>query len=82
VIQSPSIFEEYVNEFLEIKQEASGWSKLCQMDEQKRKYIIMFYLKEGILLEYDKIKKILECGHLQKLMLNFFWGTKIEYGTS
>jgi hypothetical protein len=60
--------------FLKIKQEASGFPNECNTEEAKRKYITEYKEKEGILLEYDKIKKnpCLRC--LAKLCLNSFWG--------
>lgn len=43
--------------FLKIKQEASGFPTEYNTEETKRKYINEYKEKEGIQLEYDKIKK-------------------------
>ena len=50
------LFASYVNTFLKIKQEASGWPKECETEEQKREYNRRYEEKEGIRLDYDKIK--------------------------
>ncbi|MCU7811733.1 MAG: hypothetical protein KZQ77_10930, partial [Candidatus Thiodiazotropha sp. (ex Notomyrtea botanica)] len=54
--------------------EASGWPKWCKTEADKQKYIDQYYHKEGILLDYDKIKKNPGLRALAKLMLNSFWG--------
>ncbi|KAK3107691.1 hypothetical protein FSP39_020035 [Pinctada imbricata] len=51
------LFAQYVNMFLKIKQEASGFPSECNTEEAKRNYIREYKEKEGIQLEYDKIKK-------------------------
>lgn len=68
------IFTDYVNTFLKIKQEASGWPEWCQSENDKQLYIEKFYDREGILLEYGKIEKNPGLRSLAKLMLNSFWG--------
>ena len=50
------LFTEYVNMFLKVKQEASGWPKWCKTEEQKQQYIHLYSEKEGIKLEFDKIQ--------------------------
>ena len=68
------LFADYVNTWLKIKQEASGWPKEDMSEEEKRKYIQDYYEKEGIQLEYDNIKKNPGLRTLAKLMLNSMWG--------
>ncbi|XP_052815380.1 uncharacterized protein LOC128242318 [Mya arenaria] len=74
VSKSGGIFTDYVNTFLKVKQEASGWPKWCVTEQDKQRYIKEYYEKEGILLDYDKIKKNPGLRSLAKLMLNSFWG--------
>jgi len=50
------LFASYVNTFLKIKQEASGWPKECETEEKKREYIRRYEEKEVLRLDYDKIK--------------------------
>jgi hypothetical protein len=68
------LFTEYVNTFLKIKQEASGWPDWCVDEITKQTYIQQYLEKEGILLDYNKIEKNPGLRSLAKLMLNSFWG--------
>ena len=68
------LFENYVNTWLKIKTEASGWPVNCTTEEEKRNYIERFEAKEGIPLDYGSIKKNPGLKATAKLMLNSFWG--------
>ena len=68
------LFKEYVNTFLKIKQEASGYPKECVTDEQKQRYIDEYYEHEGIRLDPENIKYNPGLRSLAKLMLNSLWG--------
>ena len=69
------LFQEYVNTWLKIKQEASGWPSWVGDDETKRQqYIREYYEHEGIQLEYDKIEENKGLRTLAKMMLNSMWG--------
>ena len=68
------LFAEYVDTWLKIKTEASGWPKDCTTEEKKRDFIERFEEKEGIRLEYGKVKKNPGLKATAKLMLNSFWG--------
>ena len=68
------LFAEYINCFLKLKQEASGWPAWCQTEEDKLRYITLYKEKEGILLDYAKIEKNPGLRSLAKLCLNSFWG--------
>ena len=68
------LFRDYVNTWLKIKQEASGWPKDDMSEEAKQAYIQKYFEKEGIQLEYDNIKKNPGLRTLAKLMLNSMWG--------
>ena len=68
------LFSGYVNGFLKIKQEASGWPDWCVTNDDKSRYISMDHEREGILLDKDKIQKNSGLRSLAKLMLNSFWG--------
>ncbi|CAG2214664.1 unnamed protein product [Mytilus edulis] len=68
------IFTEYVNTFLKIKQEASGWPEWCLTDQDKHTYIKNYFEKEGIWLEEKNIKENPGLRQLAKLILNNFWG--------
>ena len=68
------LFRDYVNTWLKIKQEASGWPKDDMSEEAKQDYIQKYFEKEGIQLEYNNIKKNPGLRTLAKLMLNSMWG--------
>ena len=68
------LFTDYVNTFLKMKQEASGWPEWCQSENDKWRYIRDYHEKEGILMDYNNIKKNPGLRALAKLMLNSFWG--------
>ena len=56
-IKSDGLFTNYVNTFLKLKQESSGWPEWCETKGDKERYINDYHEKEGILLEYKNIKK-------------------------
>lgn len=68
------LFTEFINKFLKIKQEASGYPSWVKTEEDKDKYIRDYFDNEGILLDKDKICKNEGLRSLAKLMLNSFWG--------
>ena len=68
------LFKDYVNTWLKIKQEASGWPTGVETEEQKQTYINDYFKHEGIHLDYDKIEKNPGLRTLAKMMLNSMWG--------
>ncbi|VDI21496.1 Hypothetical predicted protein [Mytilus galloprovincialis] len=72
ISKTGGIFTEYINTFLKMKQDASGWPSWCITMEQRQHYIQDCYEKEGILLDYNKIEKNPGLRALAKLMLNIF----------
>ncbi|KAK5650288.1 hypothetical protein RI129_001317 [Pyrocoelia pectoralis] len=68
------LFSEYIDSFLKLKQECSGWPSHCTTEDEKKRYIDNYYEKEGILLDEKNIKKNPGLRYLAKLMLNSFWG--------
>ena len=71
---SDGLFADYINTFLKIKQEASGYPKGVTTEEQKQRYIEEYFEREGIRLDPDKIEYNPGLQALAKLMLNSFWG--------
>ena len=69
-----ALFAEYINSFLKIKQEASGWPSWCVTEVDKQGYIVDYHNREGIHLDYDNIQKNPGLRSLAKLCLNSFWG--------
>ena len=68
--QKTGLFEDYVNKWLKIKQESTGWPAWCQTVEQKRNYIMNYQEREGIKLDISKISKNPGRKATAKLMLN------------
>ena len=68
------LFAEYVNTWLKIKVEASGWPSGCDTEEQRQAYVEDFERHEGIQLDPTKIAYNLGRRSLAKLMLNSLWG--------
>ena len=69
------LFRDYVNTWLKIKQEASGWPSWVGDDETKRQQYLREYDEhEVIQLEYDKIEHNPGLRTLAKMMLNSMWG--------
>ena len=68
------LFADYVNTWLKIKQEASGWPAEVETEEERQAYIEDHYKHEGIRLEYAKIEYNPGLRTLAKMMLNSMWG--------
>ncbi|MES9881304.1 MAG: DNA polymerase, partial [Sedimenticola sp.] len=51
------LFGEYINTFLKLKQQASGWPSWCKTENDKRRYLANYKQHQGIELEPDKIQK-------------------------
>ena len=51
------LFTEYVNAFLQIKQQASGWPDWCESEPHKTSYLAEYERDEGIKLQREKIEK-------------------------
>ena len=66
------LFKDYVNTWLQIKQESAGWPRWCETREQKQEYVRKYRQKEGITLE--NVAKNPGRKQVAKLMLNSFWG--------
>ena len=67
------LFTEYVNTFLKLKQEASGWPEWCVTADDKARYVREYQEREGIKLDPDNIRKNPGLRSLTKLLLNSFW---------
>ena len=68
--QRRGLFREYVDKWLQIKQEASGWPSSCETQEDKRNYIMNYQEREGIRLNIRQIAKNPGRKATAKLMLN------------
>ena len=68
------LFTEYINTFLKLKQESSGFPQNVQSDDEKEKYIQEYLEHEGIFLDKESIVKNPGLRSLSKLALNSFYG--------
>ena len=68
------LFAEYVDTWLKVKTEASGWPRDCDTEEEKQDFIERFEEREGIRLDYKKVEPNPGLKATAKLMLNSFWG--------
>ena len=68
------LFANYVNKWLQIKQESAGYPGWARTEDQKQQYIRQYNEREGIKLEPTMIRKNPGRKATAKLMLNSFWG--------
>ena len=70
------LFAQYMNTFMKIKMEASGYPSHCDTDQEKNKYIERVRVHEGITLCPDDISFNAGRRTVAKLCLNNIWGPK------
>nr|XP_015834829.1 PREDICTED: probable DNA polymerase [Tribolium castaneum] len=68
------LFTDYVNRFLKMKQEYSGWLSWCDSEDKKQLYLTQYFEKEGIVLDAENISENSGMRFISKIMLNSFWG--------
>lgn len=68
------LFTRYINSFLQLKQEASGWPTECTDDAAKERYLREYEEIEGIALNKNAVVKNPGLRSVAKLCLNSFWG--------
>ena len=71
---NPGIFTDFINDFIKIKVEASGWPKSNMTNDEKDEYIRLYKEKEGIQLDYNNICNNPGMKAIGKLVVNSFWG--------
>jgi G:T-mismatch repair DNA endonuclease (very short patch repair protein) len=74
VTRKGGVFADYINLFLKIKQESSGWPEWCVDDTSKQRYVHEFFEHEGILLNIDNIFNNPGLRFVAKALLNSLWG--------
>ena len=74
VTKQGGLFTEYINTFLKLKQESSGYPQTISSEKEKDEYIQQYLDHEGILLTKDSIVKNPGLRSLSKLALNSFYG--------
>ena len=71
---SNTLFRNYVEKFLKIKQQASGYPDWVKTEKHKDKYINDYFKIQNIRLDKDKIKFNKGLRAVSKLCLNSLWG--------
>ncbi|GBN97163.1 hypothetical protein AVEN_10441-1 [Araneus ventricosus] len=72
--KSDRLFKSYIDLFLKIKQESSGYPSNCSTDAEKTAYVQQYYEKEGVQLNPAEIQQNPGRRQVAKLALNSFWG--------
>lgn len=68
------IFSGYIDLFVKLKTNYSGFSSWCKSQSEKETYVKNFHEKEGVLLDINSITKNPGYRSLAKLLLNSLWG--------
>jgi len=68
------LFAGYVNRFLKLKQESSGYPSWVESEGDRVRYVKEYAAREGIQLTPDKIAKNPGMRYISKLLLNTHWG--------
>lgn len=71
---SNGLFGDYIDCFLKLKIEASGYPLWVKSDEDKAKYVEECFQKDGITVDPHNISNNSGLRNLAKLCLNSFWG--------
>ena len=74
VTKQGGLFPQYINTFLKLKQESSGYPQNVKSEEEKQAYIDQYLDHKGILLDKECIDKNPGLRSLSKLALNSFYG--------
>ena len=69
VTKKGGLFTGYINAFLKLKQESSGYPQYITSEEGKKEYIEKYFEHEGILLEKESISKNVASEVCQNLLL-------------
>ena len=70
----PELFKDYVDTWLKLKEESSGWPAHVGNDAEKQQHVADYYGREGIQLDPTRIEKNPGLRSLAKIMLNSIWG--------
>ena len=74
VTKEGGLFTQYINTFLKLKQESSGYPQNVTSETERQEYIDNYFNHEGILLDKECIDKNPGLRSLSKLALNSFHG--------
>jgi len=72
------LFVNYINKFLKLKSETSGYHGWVRSPEEEDRYVESFWQSEGIRLDKEYIRSNAAKRGLAKLCLNSMWGKLTE----
>ena len=72
--QSNTLFQSYIDQFLKIKQQASGFPASCQTPEDRRQYLKEIETREHLVIQEEDVEKNPILRTIAKLFLNCLWG--------
>jgi hypothetical protein len=72
------LFVDYINTFLKLKAEASGFPAWVRTPDDEDRYINTFFESEGVRLDHDAIRPNAAKRGIAKLCLNSMWGKLTE----
>lgn len=78
VTKTGGLFAGYINKMAAMKIEASDWPSWCQTDNDKERYIKMYYEQEGITLKPENICKNAARKQISKSAICSLWGKTAE----
>lgn len=76
--KTDGLFTEYLNTFIKMKAEASGFPFGCVTQAQKEKYIVDFYKENNVILRMENIEYNPSKRAYAKLMMNALFGKLIQ----
>jgi hypothetical protein len=76
------LFAEYINTFLKLKAEASGYPAWVRTPEVEERYVTNYDAREGVLMDREAIRPNPAKRGLAKLCLNSLWGKLAEAETN
>ena len=72
------LFADYINTFLKLKAEASGYPSWVRNPKDEERYVEIFNAKEGVLLYMKPIRTNAAKSGMAKFCLNSLWGKLAE----
>lgn len=72
------LFAEYIDAFMKVKQESSGFPASAVTESDRTRYIMEYFDHEGLLLDSTNVKKNPGMRAISKQVLNCLWGKLAE----
>ena len=72
--RSDCLFKDYVNRWIKLKQEASGYPEGASTEAEKQEFVDDYERQTGIKLDKSNVKKDPVLRNIAKIMLNSFYG--------